>query len=266
MANEITTTTADDLLLAATLLASDILPNFYGNMVRGMVRYSDISGAPAKAKDFPIMPALSAGSLAEGVDMGNTAFATTKATVTVGEVGLLLTVTDLLSVSDIVDDGTYAIEGGKALATKYSTDLLALAAGFSNSTGATGVNGPYEGVLHPRQWADLVADIGTTITTSGGASLRGGTNELTVGSDSGLGTLYGVSWQVSHLVPTANAGADRAGMIVAPQYAIGHVSKWDARVEFERDASLRAREIAITACYGLGELRDAAGLGVITDA
>lgn len=285
MANEITTTTADDLLLAATLLASDILPNFYGNMVRGMVRYSDISGAPAKAKDFPIMPALSAGSLAEGVDMGNTAFATTKATVTVGEVGLLLTVTDLLSVSDIVDDGTYAIEGGKALATKYSTDLLALAAGFSNSTGATGinlseaniidglvtlaaagVNGPYEGVLHPRQWADLIADIGTTITTSGGASLRGGTNELTVGSDSGLGTLYGVSWQVSHLVPTANAGADRAGMIVAPQYAIGHVSKWDARVEFERDASLRAREIAITACYGLGELRDAAGLGVITDA
>jgi hypothetical protein len=133
---------------------------------------------------------------------------------------------------------------------------------------AAGINPPYRGVLHPRQWADLIADIGTTVTPAGAGaqSAREATNDLAVGSSGGLGSLYGVEWYVSHLVPTATAGADRLGMIVQPNNALFNVSKWDARVEFERDASLRAREIAITACYGVGELRDAAGIGVLTDA
>ena len=285
MANEVTTTSADDLSLAAELLAADILPALYGVMLRGCVRNADISGAPTRAKDFPISPTLAAASVAEGVDMANTAFTTTHVTVTASEVGLLLTVTDLLSASDIVGDDYYVSQAAQALAAKMSTDLIAMAAGFSQQCGATtvnlseqniidglvllaaaGVNGPYDGVLHPRQAADLIADIGTTINSAGGASLRAGTNELLVGTDNGLGTLYGVNWQVSHLVPTATAGADRLGMIVAPSQAIGRASKWDARVEFQRDASLRAREIAVTACYGLGEMRDLAGIGVLSDA
>ena len=288
MANEITTTSANDLSYAAEILASAILENFYGNMVAGpFVRTADIGGAPTRAKSFPISPALAAASVAEGVDMANTPFSTTQVTGTAAEVGLLLTITDLLSVSDIVDDGYYAAEGGKALAAKFNTDVLALAAGFSQQCGATtvnlteqnildglvllaaaGINPPYRGVLHPRQWADLIADIGTTVTPAGAGaqSAREATNDLAVGSSGGLGSLYGVEWYVSHLVPTATAGADRLGMIVQPNNALFNVSKWDARVEFERDASLRAREIAITACYGVGELRDAAGIGVLTDA
>ena len=289
MANEITTTSANDLSYAAEILASAILDNFYGNLIAGpFVRSADISGAPTRAKSFPISPALAAASIAEGVDLANTPFATTQVTVTAAEVGLLLTITDLLSVSDIVDDGYYAAEGGKALAAKFNTDVLALSAGFANQCGATTVNlteqnildglvtlaaagvpPPYVGALHPRQWADLIADIGTTVTPAAGPgsqSARAATNDLAVPSSGGLGSLYGVEWYVSHLVPTATAGADRLGMIVQPSNALGHVSKWDARVEFERDASLRAREIAITACYGVGELRDACGIGVLTDA
>jgi len=286
MANEITTTTVDDLVYSAEILASAVLPHFYGNLVASaLIRSADISGFPSKAKDFPITPGVAASSVAEGVDLTNTAFATTKTTVTVGEVGIMFTITDLLSVSEVVNEAFYATEGGKALAVKLNSDVLALSAGFANNTGATGVNlteaniidglvtlaaagvpPPYRGVLSPRQWADLVGDIGTTIVSGQGAHAREQTNDLAVPSTGGLGPLYGVEWYTSHLVPTANAGADHSGMIVNPEYAIGHVSKWDVRAEIERDSSLRAREVVLTACYGVGELLDAAGLQVLSDA
>lgn len=289
MANEITTTTADDLVVSAEILASAILDHFYGHNTAGsLVRYASISGAPTKAKDFPISPGLSAGSLAEGTDMTNTAFATTKTTITAAEVGLLLTITDVLSVSDVVEDSYYAAEGGKALAAKLTTDILALGAGFSNTCGGSGLNlseanitdglvtlmaagvpGPYVGILHPRQWGDMVDSAGSSITPvagPGSQTAREASNDFGAKPDGGLGRLYGVEWYMSSLVPTANAGADRIGMIVSRANAIGQVSKWDARVEFERDASLRAREVAITAMYGVGELLDAAGVGVVTDA
>jgi len=288
MANEITTTSADDLSIAAELLAADILEAFYGlNTAGGMVRYANIAGAPTKAKDFPITPVLSASSLAEGADMPNTAFTTTKATITAGEVGLLLTLTDLLSASDIVEDGFYASQGGRALASKVTTDIASLGSGFGSQCGATtvalseanvlaglvilksaGVPGPYKGLLHPKQWQDLAASIGSTLTTfgRGGSDPRDVGNDLVGRVDGALGRALGIDWYETHLVPTATAGADRLGMIVSQPNALGFVSKWEARVEFQRDASLRAREIAITACYGVGELRDVAGLGVLTGA
>jgi hypothetical protein len=288
MAGEITTASADDLTIAAEVLAADILDAFYGlNSAGGMVRMANIAGAPTKAKDFPISPILSASSLAEGADMVNTAFMTTKATITAGEVGLLLTLTDLMSASDIVEDGYYAGEGGRALAAKVTTDIASLGSGFSQQCGATTVNlteanvlaglvllkaagvpGPYKGLLHTVQWQDLAISIGSTLTTYG----RGGTDPRDVGNDllgridGANGRALGIDWYETHLVPTATAGADRLGMIVSQSNAVGFVSKWEARVEFERDASLRAREIAITACYGTGELRDAAGIGVLSDA
>lgn len=286
MANEVTTTSVDDLLLDAELLASAILPHFYGNLVAApFVRSADIGGAPTKAKDFPITPGLTAGSIAEAVDLTNTPFVTSKVTLTVGEVGIMLTITDLLSMSDIVSDAYYSAEMGKAMALKFNTDVLALAAGFSGQCGATTVNlseqnildgqvtlasdgvpPPYRGVLHPQQYADLIADVGTTVVAGQGVSARAQTNDLSIPNTGPVGELYGVEWYVSHLVPTATAGADRLGMMVAPAHALGHVSKWDVRVEAERDASLRAREIVVTACYAVGELRDEAGIGILSDA
>jgi hypothetical protein len=265
------------------------MPHFYGNLVAGaLVRSADIGDAPTKAKDFPITPGLTASSIAEAVDLTNTPFVTSKVTLTVGEAGLMLTITDLLSMSDIVSDEYYAAEMGKAMALKFNSDVLSLSSGFSGSTGSTGLdlteayiiagevtlasNGvppPYRGVLHPQQWADLIADVGTTINPASGPGAqtsREATNDWSVPSVGPVGSAYGVEWYTSHLVPTANAGADRLGMIVAPQHAIGHVSKWDVRVEPERDASLRAREIVVTACYAVGELRDAAGIGVLSGA
>lgn len=291
MANETTTTSANDYVLAAELLASRILPHFYGLNVAGhLTRFESIAGSPTTAADFPIKGALSAGALTEGVDAPYTQYSTSKTTLTVSAAGLVLAITDMLSASDIVGDEHYAVEAGAALANKVTSDISSLATGFSGVAGSTGVNlseqnvldgvttlaaagvpGPYHGILHPQQWNDLAGNIGGTLTPAGSPG-AGSVAEITntFGAapmwDGGLRELYNVQWSVSSNVPTANAGADRAGMIVSPAYAIGYLEKWPARVRLQRDESALLTEIVVTAAYAVGELRDAAGVGVITDA
>ena len=291
MAFETTTTSADDYVLAAELLASRILPNFYGLNVAGhMTRFESIAGSPTTAADFPISGALTAASLLEGSDAAFTQYSTTKVTLTVAEAGLVLAITDLLNESDIVDMGHYAMQASMALANKVTTDITALAVGFSNSVGGSGVNlteqnildgitqlsaagvfGPYHGIMHPQQWNDVAGAVGATITpagTTGAESVAQVTNAFGAvpSFGGGLRELYGVVWSITSNVPTANSGADRAGMIVSPRYAIGFLEKWPARVRFQRDESLRATELVITCAFVVGELLDSAGVGVITDA
>jgi len=69
----------------------------------------------------------------------------------------------------------------------------------------------------------------------------------------------------SAAVPTANGGADRLGMMVGRD-ALAYVEKWSARTELQRNISLRATEIAVTADYGVGEVSDTRGVGVLSDA
>ena len=291
MANEVTTTSADDYVFASWKAAQNILPNFYGyNVLEGLVRYASLAGIPSKAHDFPIDPALSAAGLTEGTDMANTAYSTSKATVTAAEVGIRTEPTDVLANSSILMGGVsghLAVEMGKAMGAKRTGDIAALFEGFTTNTiETTGVNlaeagvleaiaklmaqgvpGPYRGALHPQQWFDLAGGIGGTLTPAagGGPGARSESNDL-VPLNGGLGNLYGVDWVVTSHVATGNAGADRAGIIVNPNYAIGLCDKYPVRVEFERNASLRSTEINVTAMYGVGELLDKAGCSIITDA
>lgn len=287
-----TTVSANDYSLAADLIASRILPNFYGlNTAAHLVRYESIAGAPSKAANFPTAGALAASALVEGNDAGYTQYSTGVVTLTVAEAGLVLAISDLLSLSDIVGMDHYVDQAAQALANKVTTDILALATGLNGGTavGSTGVNlteqniidgvttlaaanipGPYHGILHPQQWNDLAGGVGATLNplnAPGSQNTYQTSNDLMRPIfDGGLREMYGVSWTVSGNVPTANAGADRAGMIVNPMYAIGWVDKWGARVEFERDASGRLTEVVYTAAYAVGELRDSAGIAVVTDA
>lgn len=290
MANETTTTSANDYVLAAELLASRILPYFYGhNNVSHLIRYESIAGSPTTAADFPIAGQLAAAAMPEGVDTPYSQYATSKTTLTVSTVGLVLGITDLLDKSAIVDMGHYAEQAGMALANKITTDVLALNAGFSNTAGSTGVDlteaniltaiqtlaaggvpGPYNGVLHPIQWFDLAGSVGSTLNPAnapGNATVAQVTRDFGAepAFSGGLNNLYGVNWTINSNVPSMAAGADRAGVVLNPRFAIGFVSKWDARVEFQRDASALVTEIVVTACYAVGELRDAAGVTIQTD-
>ena len=290
-ANQTTTTTANDYVLPAELLASRVLPHFYGhNNARHMTRFETIVNSPTTAAIFPIAGELAASGVAETADLSYTTYSTGGTTLTASEAGLVLGISDMLGQSDIVDLGHYAQQMGEAMANLVTVDILSLATGFGSSVGATGVNlteanildgiqtiaatgvtGQLHGSLHTIQWRDLAAAVGGTLTpagTTGSESVAQVTRAF--GADpvqsGGLLNLYGVNWAMTSNVPTANAGADRAGMIVSPMYAIGFLEKWPVRVRYERDESARITEIVLSTAFTVAELLDDAGVGVVTDA
>lgn len=258
------------------------------NKLIQFLRQASLRGFESTAERFPKPPKLSASALTDGTDMANTAFSPSQIPLTVGEVGLMLTLTDLARFSSIADYEWYGAECGKAVAEKLIGDIAGLAAGFTGTTvGSTGVNlteqnfrdgktvliaanvpGPYAAMLHPQQVNDLETSIGSTISAAAntGSSARAETNDLSMGPEMDMGTLFGVRIVASPQIPTANAGADRNGAMFAVNRALAYVEKWAMRPELERDASLRATEIVVTAAYAVGELDDTSGVGIITDA
>lgn len=272
------------------LLAQNMVDALYEriNNVLPFLRRSSLVGEPTTVDKFPKPPKLSASGLTDGTDLANTAFSPDSVNLTVAEVGLMLTLTDLARGSSIEDYAFYGAEAGKAVAEKLIGDIVALAAGFATAgVDTTGVDlteqgfrdtktalitanvpGPYVAVLHPQQVNDLETSIGSSIDAAGttGQSARAETNDLSMGPDNDLGVLYGVRVIASPQVVTANLGADYHGGMFAAGRTLAHVEKWAVRPEMERDASLRASEIVVTSAYAVGEIDDASGRGIITDA
>lgn len=286
MANEVTTAVGSaGELVAAEIVSRLVIDAAYaGAVMPALVRVADISGDSTLTVDFPKWPLLSAADLTEGADAGNTAVNTTSTPVTADEAGIMITVTDmLLNSAGIGGLEPYAMELGKALANKIDTDLLAEVADFTNSVGATGVDmteanfleaiyalesgnatGPYAAVLHPVQVHDLrMALKATTGAVWGGPSAPAGD----IGA---LTSLYGVDVFSSTNCALVNIGADRQGVMmpVGNQSGLAYVLKTGAKTEFQRDASLRATEIVVTAIYGDECVNPAANGGVkmVTDA
>lgn len=245
-----------------------------------------LQGFASDSEKFPKAPSLSAAALTDGTDMSNTAYSPTSVTLTVGEVGLMLTLTDLARMSSITDFEQLGSEAGEAVAEKLITDITALGSGFSTSVGTTTndltetqyrsaittlvinkIKGPFYSVLYPQQVDDLVTSVGSQISaaTTTGTSPRAVLNDMTMAPGLDLGFLYNVRTLSSTTVPTANAGADSAGFIAGGQRALAYVEKWAIRPEMERDASLRASEVVVTAAYAVGEKDDNAGVAIITD-
>jgi len=288
MADETTYTTGNDLRYDA-MIHGVVKKELRGaNVTAKFCDEKSLVGLPSKAMDFPIWPTVSAAAVAEGADLANTAIATTKATVTAAEVGVMAEPTDVLTLSDILDglDG-YAGCLGRSLGTKLDSDICALFGSFDNSVGSTGTDmteanflsalytlenanapRPYVAVLHPVQCADFRVALSTAtgvIHTSRGVS--SGTAEVGEIDINGYwGTLYEVPIHSTTNVNTANTAADRAGAMYSSKYALGLCPKYISRTELERDASMRATEIVCTAFYGVGEIIGTAGVAIITDA
>ena len=286
MANEVTTAAGSaGELVAAEIVSRLVIDAAYaGAVMPPLCRVADIGGETTKTVEFPKWPLLSAADLTEGTDASNTAVNTTSVSVTADEAGLMITVTDLL-LNSAVTGGLepYATELGKALANKIDTDLLAEVADFTNSVGTSGSNiseanflsaiytlengnavGPFVAVLHPIQVADLRAALAaTTGAVWGGTSAPGG--------DLGaMSSLYGVDIFQSTNCASVNSGdADRQGVMMpmGNQSGLAYVLKTGARTEFQRDASLRATEIVVTAVYGDECVNVAAngGVKIVTD-
>lgn len=279
-----TVSTATETIYAK-ILTDMMIDAMYGAAVMdALVRQESLVGKPSSSYSFPVWPSLTAASIAETVDLASTAVDTTNVDIAVTEASSIrIDVTDLLSESTIVSDGArFADQGAKAVADKRDVDLAALLAGFTSTSGSTGVDlteanildglttltnadapRPYVIVLHTQQVGDLRKALSTTT-----AVVQGGTDPASLGGTStGFEFLYyGLPVYASTNVPTANGSADRAGAVFSRGNALARVEKRPIRVRPQRDESLRATEFNITSVYGQGELVDGWGVSIITDA
>ena len=282
-----TLTTLNDLTLAAAVLEQAIVDFARAEAVmRGLVSSHSLAGKMSKAAVIPKWATLSAAALTEGTDMNNTTLSTDGVTLTAAENGVRVDITDMVLNFAGGDMTAYARQCGLAIADKWDTDLCALSSGFSTAVGSTGVEltldilhtaiyqleaakAPkgYAFVLHPRQ----VLDVRTLIAGASGSTATFFANpnnatDVSVKQGAMVGAFMGVPIYQDANIPTANAAADYLGMLISVGAAIGEVVGYEAKVEFQRDASLRATEINAVACYGVGEVVDTYGVGILSKA
>lgn len=283
--NPTTTSTFDDPIYSA-IITDEVKAALMAVVVTpALLDHYNLAGQASKAVKITKADKFTAAAVAEGTELDNTALTSTSVTGTASEIGIMATITDVLEVSDIPSaHGARLQQLGRALGDKMDIDICALMSGFSSGVGTTTVDitlanildaiytlevadaaglGSLVGVFHPRQTADLRAEL-----EADAASIYTNTspNSLSKAMNGYFGSWFGVDIFQSTNVPTANVGADRAGGIFVRNYALGMVEKWGARVETMRWAPIRGFVLVATAMYGVFEIEDAAGVAVTTDA
>ena len=276
MANESTTTTLNDLL--PQIVAEAMFQANEKSIMRGLVKNFTMPLNSGKSIVVPTYPTVSAAAVAEGTDLANTEISTGGATLTVSEVGVMTTVTDLAirtSASNVIADLGKLF--GEGIAKKIDSDLMSNFDNFSTAvgdgTGAITVNSIFQAVanlraagvpasdlacvLHPMVAYDLKAAIGTN--AYGGGEFQ--TEALRSGY---AGTLAGVPiFESSNMSNTGTTG-DYKGAVFHRD-ALGLAMMQDINIERQRDASLRADEVVATAVYGHGEIFDSYGVAMHFD-
>ena len=276
MANESTTTTLNDLL--PQIVAEAMFQANEKSIMRGLVKNFNMPLNSGKSIVVPTYPKITAAAVAEGTDLANTEVATGGATLTVSEVGVMTTVTDLAlrtSASNVIADVGRLF--GEAIATRMDKDLTALFGSFSVGVGGATttitVNKVFEAVaklrqngvpatdlacvLHPMVAFDLKAAIGTNAFAGGDLQ----TEALRSGY---VGTLAGVPiFESSNMTDSSSNDPGSTGDYKGGLFhkdALGLAMMQDIQIEQQRDASLRATELVATAVYGKGEIFDSYGI------
>ena len=117
---------------------------------------------------------------------------------------------------------------------------------------------------HPNAVAYLSKEAATVGTTAGGAIPDGWTADLLKNFFSGLRPLNNVPiFEDGNL--SVDGDGDAIG-VIADKAAMAVLVSVDTRTERQRDASLRATEVVMTADYGVFELDDSRGAGLTYDA
>ena len=267
------TTTLNDLLPAITAEALFVASE--KSIMRGLVRNYTLSPGNGKTVTVPIYPKQTAASLTEAVASNQVAVSTSGATLTVAEVGLYATVSDLAmmaSASNVVSDLGRLF--GEAIARKMDTDLLSNIANFNSGVGGAAVTATpalifqaiaklraagYDTsndcaiVLHPNVAYDVASVL--TSTFAAPASMIGN-SALENGF---MGMLGGVPVYQSSLVNVAAATAGDYNCAVIHKDALGLAMMQDVKIETQRQAAARAFDIVGSAIYGHGILYNAAG-------
>lgn len=278
MAQESTTSSLNDLL--PSIVAEAMFVAQERSIMRGLVKNYALANGNGKTVTVPIYPKQTAAAVNEATDLTNTEISTSGAVLTVGEVGIMTTVTDMArraSASNVIADVGRLF--GEAIAAKIDKDLTALFAGFSAGVGdyttqitaaaifqqvakLRGAGVPQDGivcVLHPEIAYDLKAALttgGSTAAFAGGYGVSDLANEAM--REGYVGRLAGIPvFETANIDYVTNAG-DFPGAVFHRD-ALGLALMQDIQIETQRDASLRADELVATAVYGVGELYDGYG-------
>lgn len=240
----------------------------------------------------------------EATDLSNTALDTNKVTLTASEYGVMRTITDNVLEDSIGGIDWLRIvlnDSTRILVAALEQDASALLASFSNTSGSTGsdltvaqllaaqVGIRKRGIRAPDGVVYVLADeqvdnveAALIATSTSAASYAGAADRLlgspAPGENNGMSNglvmrFRGADVWSTGVSPTANAAADDTGACFVrsspandPMAALGIVWKRMFRLETDRDISLRATEYVATMRVGVGEILDAAGTSIITDA
>jgi hypothetical protein len=271
-----TTSTLDDLFV--NIVAQARFTAEEQSLMRNLVTMYNIEAQAGTTVQVPKYPAIAAGDLTEGTDMSSTTVSTSSVSITVGEVGAQVLLTDMAAMGAGNPADELGTVLGNAIATKMDKDIIALFDGFSTSLGATTTEltaaylfqaaatlrankapGRLVGVFHPFQTYALKANLTNTFANPNGGDLQ---NEAM--RNGYVGTIAGIDIFESANVAVDGSG-DAKGAIFAPE-AIAVAMKRDFEIEPQRDASNRAFELNATAVYGVGELDDDYGVEMYFDA
>ena len=274
-----TTTTLNDLYANIVQAAAFTLSE--RTVIRPLVRNYNMVGSPGLVAQIPKYGTIAAAAVAEGTDLSTpTTFATDVTTVTASEIGVNVSLTDIAR-EGAAEDVAAAIgrQIGDGMANKVDQSLAALFEGFSNTVGsgaaeitvddifkaaatlrANNAPGPYVCILHPYQAFQL-----KKVLAGNGNTPMNNTDLANEALRSGyVGQVAGMQ-----IFETTNVTGPSAGGFVGAAMsadAIAYMVKRDMRIEEQRDASLRATEYVGSMAYGVSELFDAYGVGIIADA
>lgn len=290
MANTTTTTLTE--LVNSEFISDVILEYAHDYTVSApFMRQIDLRGRATSVASFPRWVLDAGADLTEGTDVSTTTeLETTDVQVTAAEVGLRRDVTDDALEDSILGNalfGFLAQDAGRLLGIMLEDDIDALFASLSTSVGTSGADltvanmvqaqaqirknkmrGSLVYILDDQQAEDYQAALAASTSTT----INAFASPNTTANSAFLGSFMNAEvWQTG-LTDTANTGANVVGACFIrgdqnPMTAcFGMAISRDVRTELERNASNRLTEFVATAKWGVGEIADESGCGIITDA
>ena len=241
----------------------------------------------AKQVTVPKVGQMSMSDLVDGQDIvDEEEIGMTTVDLTASEVGAKVILTDKL-VRQAADNAFSMIgrQLGDGMARKKDTDVLALYQNLNEGTLLGGTGPTYmkasnlQGIIayakankfgnqlyivhHPNAVAYLAKEAATTASATSSEITNGWSADLLKNFWSGLRPMNGVSIFEDGNI-TEDSDNDGIG-VIADKSAMAALTSVDTRTERQRDASLRATEVVMTADYGVFELDDSRGAGVKFD-
>lgn len=269
------------------------------------LNFGSLNGSGSSALQVPVVGLAGTDLMAavgDGSSVSNTSITSSAATITIARQALRYDITDLASLTDPLASGAgVGIEGlansmAIAFGMRLTQMITALSSGLSQSVGATTValsvstffdaiyklqlqsnDGEFAAVLAPQQINHLINSLRSE--TGPGQYVAATQDQIAAKGQGFRGMLFGVALYTSSTVPSANAGADRLGMMTATGaigYATGSPMPIQGAgaiilpagsqvvVELERDAASGLTKVIGNSFAGVAEIQDLKAVGILS--